>query len=88
MSVLLLTKNDCPQCNQLKMFLKFGLNGKYDSDIEVVNKELNQERFDELTKQYNVLTLPTFIMGDEVLSKTQPTNVVEFLEKHIGKKQM
>lgn len=86
MSVILLTKNDCPQCNQLKMFLKFGLNSKYDNDIQIVNKEANAEEFEKLASLHNVLTLPTFIAGDDVLSKTQPTPVVAFLEKHIGKK--
>lgn len=86
MSVILLTKNDCPQCNQLKMFLKFGLNSKYDNDIKIVNKEADAEEFEKLASKHGILTLPAFIAGDDVLSKTQPTPVVAFLEKHIGKK--
>ncbi|CDR30186.1 Uncharacterised protein [Acholeplasma oculi] len=86
MSVKLLTKNDCPQCAQLKMFLKFGLSNKYESDIEIVNKEDNKDLFEKLTAEYGILTLPAFIGADEVLTRTQPTPVVAFLEKHVGKK--
>lgn len=86
MSVVLLTKNDCPQCQALKMFLKYGLNSKYDSDIRIVNKESDTEEFEKLTSEYGILNLPTFIAGGEVLIRTQPTPVVAFLEKHVGKK--
>ncbi|WP_025725529.1 glutaredoxin family protein [Acholeplasma granularum] len=86
MSVILLTKNDCTQCAQLKMFLKFGLNNKYESDIKIINKEDNQEEFDKLTAEYGILTLPAMIAGGEALIRTQPSPVLTFLEKHVGKK--
>ncbi len=86
MSVYLLTKNDCTQCAQLKMFLKFGLNNKYESDIIIVNKEDNVEQFDKLTAEYGILTLPAMIAGKEALTRTQPSPVLTFLEKHVGKK--
>ena len=86
MSVILLTKNDCPQCAALKMFLKFGLNDKYAADIKIVNKETDTEEFEKLTATYGILNLPTMIAADEVLTRTQPTPVVQFLEKHVGKK--
>ncbi|MFA7417579.1 MAG: hypothetical protein WCZ19_03465 [Acholeplasma sp.] len=86
MSVYLLTKNDCTQCAQLKMFLKFGLNNKYEPDITIVNKEDNVEMFDKLTSEYGILTLPAMIAGGEALTRTQPSPVLTFLEKHVGKK--
>lgn len=86
MSVKLLTKNDCPQCAQLKMFLKYGLNNKYEKDIEIVNKETDTKAFDKLISTYGILTLPAMISETEVLTKTQPTPVVAFLEKYVGKK--
>ena len=86
MSVTLITKNHCTQCGALKMFLKFGLSDKYAQDIKIVNKETDVEEFEKLTSTYNILTLPAFISGDEVLTKTQPTQVTEFLHKHVGKK--
>lgn len=86
MSVYLLTKNDCTQCAQLKMFLKFGLNNKYEPDITIVNKEDNQEMFDRLTAEYGIHTLPAMIANGEALTRTQPSPVLTFLEKHVGKK--
>lgn len=86
MSVVLLTKNDCPQCAGLKMFLKLGLNDKYASDIRIVNKESDTEEFEKLTATYGILNLPAMIANEEVLTRTQPTPVVQFLEKHVGKK--
>ena len=56
MKVKMLTKNDCPQCAALKMFLKFGLNDKYADDIEVVNKETDL-RVEKLTSECGILTL-------------------------------
>lgn len=84
--VILLTKNDCPQCQQLKMFLKYGLNNKYEQDIKIVNKETDTLEFNELTSKYGILSLPAFISNSEILTNTQPTPVVAFLEKHVGKK--
>jgi len=84
--VILLTKNDCPQCQQLKMFLKYGLNNKYEQDIKIVNKETDTLEFNELTSKYGILSLPAFISNSEILTNTQPTSVVAFLEKHVGKK--
>lgn len=84
--VVMITKNDCTQCNKLKMFLQFALNNKYQSDIKIVNKESHTEEYERLTSEYGILTLPALIADKEVLVKTEPTPVVEFLEKHIGKK--
>ncbi|HEY8405932.1 MAG TPA: glutaredoxin domain-containing protein [Acholeplasma sp.] len=86
MKVKMLTKNDCPQCAALKMFLKFGLNDKYADDIEVVNKETDTAEFEKLTSEYGILTLPVMIAEGEVLTRPQPTPVVAFLEKYVGKK--
>lgn len=86
MSVYLLTKNDCTQCAQLKMFLKFGLNNKYEQDITIVNKEDDTELFDKLISQYGILTLPAMVSDGEALTRTQPSPVLTFLEKHVGKK--
>jgi len=86
MAVIMITKNDCPQCAALKMFLQYGLNNKYKDDITVINKESDQAEFEKLTSEYGILTLPVMIADGEVLTRTQPTPVVAFLEKYIGKK--
>ncbi len=84
--VTMITKDNCPQCNKLKMFLQFALNNKYKDDIHVVNKETNVDEYERLTSEHSILTVPVLIADGEVLSKTEPTPVVDFLERYIGKK--
>lgn len=84
--VYLLSKPDCPNCQKLKMFLKFALNDKYKEDIEIVDKVANPDTFVEMVKKYNVLSLPVLICEDDVLIKVEPSQTTQFLEKYIGKK--
>lgn len=83
MNVILLTKNNCPQCQKLKMFLEFALNNKYQNDIKVINKEQDEEAYAKLVEKHQLTTVPVLIHEDEVLSKVEPSLVVNFLEKHI-----
>jgi glutaredoxin len=82
----MLTKPDCPNCQKLKMFLKFALNNKYENDIQMVDKVANEEDFLKMVKKYNVLTLPVLIHEDDVLINVGPSQTTQFLEKYIGKK--
>jgi len=84
--VYMLTKPDCPNCQKLKMFLKFALNNKYENDIQMVDKVANGEEFLKMVKKYNVLTLPVLIHEDDVLIHVGPSQTTQFLEKYIGKK--
>ncbi|QWB95895.1 thioredoxin family protein [Mycoplasmatota bacterium] len=84
--VYMLTKPDCPNCQKLKMFLKFALNNKYENDIQMVDKVANGEEFLKMVKKYNVLTLPVLIHEDDVLINVGPSQTTQFLEKYIGKK--
>ncbi len=84
--VYMLTKPDCPNCQKLKMFLKFALSDKYKDDIKMIDKEGDSELFVEMVKKYNILTLPVLIHEDDVLIKVGPTETSKFLETYIGKK--
>lgn len=86
MNVLMITKNDCTQCQRLKMFLQFALNNKYHNDIDIIDKESNEEDYNKLIEEYKVTALPVLICNGEILTRTEPSLVVNFLEKHIGKK--
>jgi len=84
--VYMLTKPNCPNCQKLKMFLKFALNDKYKDDIQLIDKEANSDVFVDMVKKYNVLALPVLISGDDVLVNVGPSQTTQFLEKYIGKK--
>jgi glutaredoxin-like protein NrdH len=83
--IILLSKPDCPQCQSLKMFLKFALNNRYEANIEIVDKEANLEQYLELVQKHHVLSLPVLIAQDEVLRKCEPSATTSFLQKHTAK---
>jgi glutaredoxin len=84
--VLILTKNDCPNCKNLKMFLKMALGDKYAPDIQEVHQTEHAEEFLQLVKQHQITSTPAMIYGNDVVRYFQPQDVVSFLHKHLGKR--
>lgn len=84
--VIVLTKPNCPQCNNLKMYLQYALNNKYNDDMIFINQENDQKEFKVYQEKFNVISLPAMIFEDDIIRETNPSNVSNFLEKHIGKK--
>lgn len=84
--VYMLAKPNCPNCQKLKMFLKFALRDQYKDDIEVVDKVEHADLYVDMVKKFNVLSVPVLIHEDEVLVQVDPSKVTNFLEKYIGKK--
>jgi glutaredoxin len=84
--VLILTKNDCPNCKNLKMFLKMALGDKYAPDIQEVHQTDQAEQFLQLVTQYQITSTPAMIYSNEVVRYFQPQEVVSFLHKHLGKR--
>lgn len=84
MEILLVTQNNCPNCDKLKMFLKFGLKGKYDNYIKEVSKQNSENHFTQIIEHNDIQATPAIIVGDMVLKDTQPSKVKEFLEKLIA----
>ncbi|MFU8792709.1 MAG: glutaredoxin family protein [Acholeplasmataceae bacterium] len=84
--VYMLTKPNCPKCQNLKMFLKFALSNKYEKDIILVDQADDQETYLDLVKKHQILALPVLICEDDVLINCDPTPTKTFLEKYIGKK--
>lgn len=83
MKVTMLTQNNCPKCTALKQFLTLGLRNKYADDIEVLNREDDEERFMSLVKKHNIMSTPVLIHEDEVLVDTAPSKVSDFLAKRL-----
>ncbi len=84
--VYMLAKPNCPNCQKLKMFLKFALQDKYKNDIMIIDKVEQADRYVDMVKKFNVLSVPVLIHEDDVLIQVEPSKVIHFLEKYSGKK--
>ena len=84
--VYMLAKPDCPNCQKLKMYLKFALQDKYKNDIQIIDKVEQADQYVEMVKKFNVLSVPVLIHEEDVLVQVDPSKVTNFLEKYIGKK--
>ena len=57
----LLTQDECPNCEQVKLLLQKPLKGAYSSQIKIVHRETNPTRFNELAEEYGLQTTPAMI---------------------------
>jgi glutaredoxin-like protein NrdH len=83
---IILTKDQCPNCQNLKMFLKMALRDQYKDHLREVHQTLHAEEFAALVKQHNIMATPALIYGSELVRGFEPQPVVNFLVKHFGKK--
>jgi glutaredoxin len=83
---VLLTKNDCPYCDQLKKFLHFALNDRYAPYLLIVHKEDQPALFQDYVTQYAIKETPTLLFNDDRLVGFAPQSVVNFLTRHFGNK--
>lgn len=81
--VKMLTQENCTNCVALKQFLEFGLNNKYKDNIEIIKREENPEKFNELVNKFDIYTSPALIFNNDVLTDCSPSNVMNFFEKNI-----
>lgn len=58
---LLLTQNDCPNCERLKKMLAGPLKGQFDSQIEQVHRQSEPEQFAMLAERFGVRSVPALI---------------------------
>lgn len=82
--VIILTKDNCPKCIALKMYLEKGLRDKYANNIEYIKLEENKDSFYEYVEKFNLMATPVMIKGEAVLENTSPGLVSDFLVKNIG----
>lgn len=83
---IFLTKDNCPNCQNLKMFLKMALRDQYKDNLREVHQTSHPEEFNALITQHNILSTPALIYEQEVIRGFEPQPVVNFLVKHFGKK--
>jgi glutaredoxin len=83
---IILTKDQCPNCQNLKMFLKMALRDQYKDNLREVHQTHQAEEFASLVKTHTIMATPAIILGNEVIRGFEPQPVVNFLVKHFGKK--
>lgn len=82
---ILLTKDQCPFCDQLKKFLLLALNNRYANVITIVHQQTEPDLFQQYIEKYQITETPTMIANDETLKGFAPQKTVDFLIKHFGK---
>lgn len=75
MELLVLSKDNCPGCMQLKSFLDNALKVEY----KEIKLERDTELFMELKNKHNIMSTPAMIKGDKLLVGWNPSKVTEFL---------
>ncbi|GGO31612.1 thioredoxin [Deinococcus humi] len=58
---VLLTQDDCPNCERLKLMLEKPLRGQFDSQIEVVHRQQHAAAFTALSESSGVQSTPVLI---------------------------
>jgi hypothetical protein len=68
---ILLTQDNCPNCERLKRMLAGPLKGVFDAQIEVIHRQFQAERFMKLVDEYGIQTTPALLkVGGSVLLNT------------------
>lgn len=58
---VLLTQDQCPNCDRLKLMLQKPLKGQFDGQITTVHREQHAAEFEGLAAQYAVVSTPVLI---------------------------
>lgn len=80
----LLTKEDCPNCRNLKTFLDVALKSHYNPKIFIVRKEEDEEHYNELVEKYQLMSVPALIDIEtgEMVTGFNPPKTMELLQKY------
>ena len=81
--IQILTQDHCPKCSVLEQFLSVGLKNKYKENIEYVKREDNETLFMKLVRKHGIQSTPALVCGEELLVNTEPSKVIEFIEKNL-----
>lgn len=80
--VTIITKENCPNCSKLKMFIQHALNDTQKAKIQMVLKEDDETVYRELVEKYNILTLPAVIHNEITYPDILPSKLVELINKN------
>ena len=81
--IYLLTQKNYPNCTKLKRFIEMGLGGRYDSHIEIVDREAHADLFQSLVESHPIQATPALVSGSDVLVDPALTEVEEFIKAHL-----
>lgn len=89
MNLYILTKESCPNCDALKMFLAAFAKNKYDKHITWVQKEKDLEGYNQLIKDTGTQSVPTLVLKDgdsikDTVMGFNPGQVKALLERHFN----
>jgi glutaredoxin len=65
MKYVMLTQDNCPNCDRLKLLLAKPMKGEYDDKIEIVHRQQNPDEFLTFVKEYGVASTPVIINTEE-----------------------
>ncbi|WP_291426856.1 thioredoxin fold domain-containing protein [Deinococcus sp.] len=84
---ILLTQDDCPNCERLKKMLAGPLGGAFDEKIEVIHRQSSPQRFSELAQTHRVQSLPALVhhRGAVLLKTSGLGEVQRFLVGEVPK---
>ncbi len=58
---VLLTQNDCPNCDRLRMMLTKPLKGQFDEQITTVHRQHDEAEFAALSAAHHIQTTPALL---------------------------
>lgn len=73
--MIVLSKNNCPNCVRLKAFLE----GALGVEFTEINLDKQPEEFNSYREKFNFMAVPVIIKDDKILLDTAPSKVIEFL---------
>lgn len=76
--MIVLSQNNCIQCEQLKAFLKNAIKVEY----KEIKREENEAEFNKYVNQFNILSTPAIIINNQCLVGWTPSKVMEFIKSN------
>lgn len=83
---VLLTQEDCPNCERLKKMLAGPLRGTFDGQIEVVHRQSDPDAFEEQTRLHGLQSVPVLIhriSGAALLGSQGLGEIKRFLQTEV-----
>lgn len=72
MEIILLTKNNCPQCEKLKRMLNMNPKTKVILEkIKTVHETENPEEYQKLTTDLGILSMPALVIDGKLIAQNQ-----------------
>ncbi len=81
--IYLLTQDNCPKCDNVKMILDKAFQNKYSDNIQIVHRQTDEKLFMDLVNKHQIRSTPALIANDDVLREPSISNLESFIKKNI-----